>query len=100
MKRSDVIVLVLVVCGFAAAEGCPLGPTAKSAYDIGVELCQLFYGQHAELRHAMSPADVCKIAEVVQPFVDHASKSGAEAGARSSAALSRKTAAATAPAAP
>lgn len=76
--------------------GCTL-PQIKSAYDIGVDLCHLFYGKHAELRASLTPQDICKDAEVLQPFVDHASTSEQQAGSRSSAALSRRRAAAIAP---
>lgn len=82
--ESYAVALAFVVVTLAAC----IPAVVKSAYDIGVELCELYYQKHPE--HNFSPQDVCKIAEVVQPFVDHASRSEAEAGERSHAALAAR----------
>lgn len=89
-------VFALAVCAFAGwataavLTSCHQLPAIKSAFDVGVEACELFYGQHAELRHSMTPQDVCKIAEVVQPFVDGVLAQQGPAGQKSVAALASR----------
>ena len=85
----NTIVGVTSLLGLSIIHACTVqqARAAKSAYDIGVELCELYYGKHTEMRTAMSAQDVCKLGEVVQPFVDHANQSDVTAGQRSTAAL-------------
>jgi hypothetical protein len=80
------LALVAMVCGCA---GMQAGPTIKSGYDLGVELCQLYYTQHPELARALTPKDICQVAEAVQPFVDVVTSESPAAGQRSAAAIHR-----------
>jgi hypothetical protein len=72
-------------------QGCAALPAVKSAYDIGVELCQLYYAKHPVA--AFSVEDICKIAEVNQPFVDSGVDAADRAGAKSRSAFAHKVSA-------
>lgn len=73
----------VIACGTLGSTGS----TVKSGYDIAVELCQLYYGEHPEQANGQAPSEICKLAVAVQPFVDEILGSKQTAGERSSAAL-------------
>lgn len=78
-----VTLLSVSACGLLGSSG----PTVKSGYDIAVELCQLYYGEHPELVNGQAPSEICNLAIAVQPFVDEVLATKQAAGMRSAAAM-------------
>lgn len=87
MKSAKILFAVALLsvsaCGLLGSSG----PTVKSGYDIAVELCQLYYGEHPELVNGQAPSEICNLAIAVQPFVDEVLATKQAAGARSAAAM-------------
>ncbi len=50
---------------------CAAGPTIKTVFDLGVELCELTLREHPELLPPGQVASkICQDAAFVQPFID------------------------------
>lgn len=88
VRAAVLAALVASPLALGLCAGCAQLPQIKSAFDLGVELCQLYFAQHPVT--GFSVREVCAIAEVNQPFVDQIlSEQTAESGARGAAALAR-----------
>lgn len=89
MKAAKILFAVALLAMSACGLLGSTGPTVKSGFDIAVELCQLYYGEHPELVNGQAPSEICKLGVAVQPFVDEVLSSKQAAGARSAAAMKR-----------
>lgn len=75
---AGTLVLALVGSGCAAFSK----QDAKTAFDIGLESCGLFFSQKQGISFMDAIETVCKDAQVVAPFVDELLSSQRKAAAR------------------